>query len=313
MKLLLWSAMVGAGLSLAGCGGGGGDASATAGLSSVPLTLANYAPTGRSAASTLVDVQASSAVDGLAGVGSAGAGSAGVASGSSVAGLARSLYDGARQGFGRDRPAASETATRACAGGGSVTVTANDNNNNGDLDAGDSLSAQFSACAVEVGETPIDGGMDITVTSVSQTAASLALNLRALRSGGNTLNGQADLSVNGSRVTLSYRAATASRGNATTVYNFTAVVDGSGVRPTATVSGQIGIAGAAYTLSTPTTIVMGVSWPSSGVLRVADAAGGRVDVVMRASDFDLDLYLPGDETRDARTTHTWAQLAAGTF
>jgi hypothetical protein len=293
-------------LSLTACGGGGGSSSSTD-LTSVPFTTANYVPPGRSAAATLVDVQASTAIDSLASAEASSGGSG------SVASLAQAVYERARLGIAMDRVAASQTASQNCVGGGSVTVTANDNNNNGELDAGDSLSATFSACAMEVGEAPVSGGMDITVTSASQTSASLTVTLRALQSGGSTLNGSADLTASPGRIAITYRGATSTRGSAVTVYNYSAQVDLSGVRPVATLSGQIGISGAAYTLSTPTTIVYGTTWPSSGVLRIADAVGGRVDVVMRPTDFDLDLYLPGDATRDGRTTYTWAQLAAGAF
>ena len=314
MKAFVYVMSACAVLVVAACGGGGGGSTA-APAASVPLTTANYDPTGRASAATLVDVQSSSSVDSLTAYSGTDAPvqtSLGVLQ---VARLMASLASATVDG--RVAPAASQTRNQSCTYGGSLSATGIDANDNQRLDAGDSFTANFSGCVLESGHPALSGGLDFTVKSATYsgttlTGLTLSATFRSLASGGSTLNGAADISVSDSSGSVAYHDASSVRGGKTTVYNFTATT-AIAAQTTLAVAGQISISGAAYTLSTPTTIVMGNVYPASGLLRVADAAGGRVDVVIRPSDFDVDLYLPGDAVRDAHATYTWAALASGSI
>ncbi len=301
-----------AGLAVTACGGGGGGAGDPApNLASVPFTPANYDPTGRATAAVLIDVQASSTVEGVA---SADGGRSPAATTAGVFAVTQMAFDRAqRAATGRAQVAASSTETNACAYGGSFTVTLNDNNNNNTADAGDTATSNFSACVDELGAPAISGGLDFTVKAVGSNVVTLGLTFRNLASGGSTINGAAEMSLGNSAVSVKYQNAASVRNGKTTYYNFTANGSKSGNMATMGINGDIGVSGALYTLSTPIPIIMGTAYPSYGTLRISDSAGGRVDVVMRATDFDLELYLPGDAVRDAKATYTWAALASGSI
>ena len=317
MKYFAYALSMGAILALTACGGGGGGAAPAAPLASVPLTTTNYDATGRASAATLVDVQSSTSIESLTSVASAD--SAPAQNSLSVFQIGRMIAGlGSATLAGRETPAASSTVNRACSFGGTLSATGNDANDNQRLDAGDSLTANFSGCVMESGTPALSGGLDITVNGATYsgstlTALSITATFRSLSSGGSTLTGAADLTVNASAGSVAFHDTSSVRGGKTTVYNFTASVTTSGAQNVLAVSGPITIAGAGYTLSTPTPIVMGTVYPASGLLRVADSAGGRVDIVIRPADFDLDLYLPGDALRDAHATYTWAALASGSI
>lgn len=314
MKAKYVALCVSAGLVLAACGGGGGGSSGPT-LVSVPLTTANYDPTGRAAAATLIDSSSSAS---SAGNISSLTGPEDVVP---AAGFLRLAEHAARRALGslqaREQVAESFTDSDNCDLGGSVSLTINDNNNNDRVDAGDTASFNFYACKVDSEIPAVSGGLDFAFQSVTLdmygelVAFGATLTARQLVSGGSSLDGPADYNVTATRTTVNYRNTVSTRKGVAAVYNFAATFDTSGVNNTLTAAGEIGLSGASYTISTPAPIVMGKFYPSSGTMRVADAAGGRVDVIMAPTTFTLDLYLSGDTVRDATVTYTWAALAAG--
>ncbi|MES2972759.1 MAG: hypothetical protein V4757_04085 [Pseudomonadota bacterium] len=317
MKVSNIALCLSAGLMLSACGGGGSGGSTAPTLVSVPLTTANYDPTGRAAAATLIDASSSAS----------SAGSIASVPGTNdplpTAGFLRVAEYAARHALAalpaREQAAETITDSENCDFGGSLSVTVNDNNNNNRLDAGDTASFNFQSCKVRLDEPSINGGLDFAFQSVTlngygdPVAYTATITARQLVSGGSALDGAADYNVTTTRATVNFRNTVSTRNGLATVYNFLATFDASGVNETLTVAGEIGIKGASYTVSTPAPIAMGNFYPAAGVLRVADSAGGRVDVIMGATTFTLDLYLPGDTVRDATATYTWAALAAGTI
>lgn len=314
MKTVYVALCASAVLVLAACGGGGGGADAPT-LVLTPLTTTNYDPTGRAAAATLIDTSSSASSAGtIAAVG-------GSPDTVPATGFVRLAEYASRRAIGslraRVQPAESFTESDNCALGGSVSVTVNDNNNNDQVDAGDTASFNFYACKVDPDVPTVNGGLDFAFQAITldvygdPVAYSATVTARQLVSGGSSINGPADYNVTATRATVNYRNTVSTRKGVETVYNFSATIDRSGVNTTLTAAGEIGLHGASYILSTPTPIIMGNFYPTSGTLRVADNAGGRVDVNMGLTTFQLVLYLPGDTSQDAAVTHTWADLAAG--
>lgn len=317
MRVSCTALCLGVSIMLAACGGGDGDGGTPATtLVSVPLNASNYAPTGRAAAATLVDAASSSSVSTLADAGPAPVAIFG-------AGLPRLFeYVGKRAAAGlssRDHPAASVTESADCPLGGSIVLTIDDRNNNEVLDGGDTASINFQACTAGTDIPTVNGGLDLAFHSVTLdawgdvTGFSATITARQLASGGSMVDGPADYVLSPTKLTVNYRNAVSTRQGVATVYNFLATFDTSSASETLTIAGEIGIGGASYALSTPAPVVMGSFYPKSGLLRVADAAGGRVDVVLGLAGFDLELYLAGDDVRDATVSHTWAALAAGSI
>ena len=317
MKASSRALLLGASLVLAACGGGGDGGTSPPVLVSVPLTTANYDPTGRAAAAILIDASSSAS--------SAGSIASATTAQSTVpaAGFLRLAEYAATLAMAslpaREQAAQTITDSDSCDFGGSLSVTIEDNNNNNRLDAGDTASFNFSACKVSLDEPSVSGGLDFSFQSVTlniygdPVAYTATVTARQLVSGGSSLDGAADYNVTATRSTVNFRNTVSTRNGVATVYNFLAVFDVSGLSDTLSVSGEIGIRGASYAVSTPAPLVMGNFYPASGVLRVADSAGGRVDIVMGAATFSLDLYLAGDTVRDATVTYTWAALAAGSI
>lgn len=317
MKASRFALLFSASLVLAACGGGGEGGSSVPTLVTVPLTTTNYDPTGRAAAATLID--ASSSASSAGSIASAPHAQATVP----AAGFLRLAGYASKRALSslpaREQPAESFTDSDNCDFGGSLSVTVNDNNNNDRLDAGDSASFNFNNCKPDADEPAVNGGLDFAFHSVTlngfgdPVAFSATMTARRLVSGGSSLDGAADYDVTSTRATVNFRNTVSTRNGVATVYNFLATFDASGLNETLTVSGEIGLSGASYTLSTPAPIIMGNFYPASGVLRLADSAGGRVDIIMGVTTFTLDLYLAGDTARDATATYTWAALAAGTI
>lgn len=140
-------------------------------------------------------------------------------------------------------------------------------------------------------------------------SASLTMNFNNFNSYGNTLNGAALISVNGTSFSTTYSNLSSVRGSAQPVIlNYTAVINSNGQ---ITVNGLITINNNTYTLATPIAITTGIAYPISGTLRVTDAAGARIDIIssnLNGGFVDCDLYLAGDNLRDGRISSAWSAL-----
>lgn len=298
-------------LALAACGGGGGAGSSVPPASAAaPFSIASYSSVATPAASTLISVASSGNVlDALSAQSSSGPSALIRGDAVGIARWAVSNWTSAN----RERPAATESFSDFCNWSGSFSGSINDRDNNGDLSAGDSLSLTFTNCRFAEGDLPVSGSYALTVNSVTFNqfgdiaTASFNTTFTNLGTAGNLLNGSVSMQINAltDSYTASYSNFTSSRGAATpTVVNVTVSANASQV----SVSGTMTVNNNTYTLSTPSALIFGLTYPTSGTFRITDAAGGRIDFVTVDSVLYFDLYLPGDLIRDARTTTTWAAL-----
>ncbi len=323
MKNYLATSLASACIMLAACGGGGGGGTPSAGTpnsgtpaSSVPAASAaapfQAATFGTVAGPTAATIlAAASSADNLAVLSSPDSGQALPRNKQELAKWAMNRYS---KSANRVQAVEAIPAT-ACPGGGSLSGSLNDANNNGDFDAGDSLSLSFNACVLEAGQLPVNGSFSIRANSLVYAAngdianASLTMTFNNFSSYGNTLNGATTIAVNGAAVTTTYSNFTTTRGTGQpTILNYTAALSASG---TLSISGLITINNNTYTLSTPTPIVFGSTYPIGGILRVTDAAGARIDIIssnLQGGFVDCDLYLPGDSVRDGRISSAWSAL-----
>lgn len=301
-------------LMFAGCGGGGGGGGAAGGGTTsgvnIPLTTANYDNAGRAAAAAVADAAATvSTVDTAADADTP------VRFPTDMTGLAR-LFSGmaAYSLAGRDRP----QADAQCPGGGSMSFTLNDNGLQGVVDAGDSFSATLTNCIAEVGLPAASGSFTMTFNSATMsggvvTAASVTLSMINFSSQGTSQTGNVTVSFHPGGGSVQYSGLRSTRAGATNIYNYSATIVSSMGTDKVTYAGTIvlGFNNGIYTLSTPVALTAGATHPVSGTLRLTDAAGGYIELIVAAATFDVDLYLPGDSTRDGHVTYTWADLAAG--
>ncbi len=209
---------------------------------------------------------------------------------------------------------ASESGSEPCAAGGSLNYTFNDNDNDDDFSNGDSISFVASNCVAGVGELPINGGFAININAISYAGdeiigASLSMSFTNFSSVGNTLNGSVTITVANNSVTSSYTNFSNTRGaSSSAILNYTTVITSNGQL---SISGLITVNNDTYTLSTISPIVFGAAYPIGGLLRVTDASGARVDIISNASaggSFVCDLYLAGDQIRDAQIASVWSAL-----
>jgi hypothetical protein len=306
--------------ALVACGGGGSSGGsglpANSGIppasAATPLSNANFGSVaGASAGSILAAAGVGNGLDSLSSASRDNA----------LRPLSSSPYDWALWAIGAARPTleqaqASQTGNQACPAGGSLSFTFNDNDNNGDVSSGDSISFIANNCIAAAGELPINGSFAIAVTNIAYSAAgdliaaSLTMSFTNFSSAGNTLNGSVSVSLANNTATTSYTNFTSTRGSSSSaILNYTTVVN--------TISGQLSINGLitinnnTYTLSTPSPIVFGGAYPTGGLLRVTDAAGGRIDIISTPAaggTLACDLYLPGDQIRDGQILSAWSAL-----
>jgi hypothetical protein len=208
-----------------------------------------------------------------------------------------------------------QSGSEPCPAGGSLSFTLNDADNNNDVSRGDVYSFTANNCVAATGELPINGSFSIAINAISfdandnLTAASLTMSFNNFTSAGNTLNGAVTVAVNSNGATTTYTNFSSARGaSSPSLLNYTAFVNNSGQL---SINGLITVNNNTYTLSTVTLIGFGANYPTSGLLRVTDAAGNRVDIISNPTaggSFDCDLYLTGDQVRDGRISGTWATL-----
>ncbi|MCB1888190.1 MAG: hypothetical protein KDH20_11340 [Rhodocyclaceae bacterium] len=153
-------------LLLTACGGGGGGSgdggSPSVGTTEVSLTTDNMETAG-STSVTAADVGTVPPADVSDFVSGARASGTGPASGAIQRLLGQQLLAFASTPPEDVASGITLTRTEACSQAGSVTVTIEDNN--GQIDAGDALTAGFSAC--DNGEGVIDGNLALTLSSLS--------------------------------------------------------------------------------------------------------------------------------------------------
>ncbi|MET0310668.1 MAG: hypothetical protein ABW051_01325, partial [Burkholderiaceae bacterium] len=286
-------------------GGAGGQ-----GGTSIPLTTANYDPAGRAAAAAVVDsAAAAGAVD------TAFDADSSVRLPRDMTGLAKFAVDVALNAVSREQPQASRSGNGACAYGGSLSYTLNDSGVQDELDAGDVLSITASNCVLASGGAPVNGSFVMTFNSVAAdgSAANVSLALTNFSSQGTSLTGNLTVAFNPSGGSVAFSNLRSTRAGIVNTYNYTATIVSSGGVDTLSYAGPItlGFNNGIYTVSTPVPLVAGLNHPTSGTLRLTDAAGGYIHLLAGATSFTIELYLPGDTTRDASATHTWADLASG--
>jgi hypothetical protein len=308
MKKIAFTFAAASALVLSACGGGGSGSTttsaSTAPLASVPLTVANYGAPAQAAVAPFFTLNSVSALETIASADQAGANRS---FGLNLASITRYAAGLASLSISHDSPAASGTSSGACPYFGTASDTVTDTNNNDRLDAGDKVTADLSSCVVENGAPPISGGLDFTVVSATYNGNTLdtltaSAIFRTLGSTQTSLNGPADLTLGPRSEVITFHNVTGVHKNITATFNFTVSSDTSNFNAVVTLTGQMGYKGAAYVLSTTTPITVSTQRPLSGVLRVADSVGGYVVVTFRDFQTDLELYLPGDSTRDAITT-----------
>lgn len=308
--------VVGAGLLMAACGGGGGGGGELDVKARVALSIENYDDISlQVAASVAGNGSVVGAFDTLA-ASNPGAeatpSSAFQALGTGqVEAMARL---GLRQMTGRSTSLEQPAEITACPVGGTLTVSYSIASDSGQLSNGDSITMIADQCVFESGQPAVNGRMTIRVDAISYGAngvvssAKLTLTFSDFSSDGLLLNGSTTVSVNGTKMSLTYKDFKATRNGAALSYNYTIDVD-EGVSPnTVTVNGSLGIDGSSYVLSTPVTIQMGATHPIAGTLRIADGHGSRVDIVMSSAGFESRLYLPGSDTVADTRTHSWSEL-----
>jgi hypothetical protein len=209
-------------------------------------------------------------------------------------------------GSGKAKAAAVSTETRACAVSGSLTLTVDDADNSNSLSSGDRLSTRFSACVLEAGQAPANGGFDLDIRSVDVAGepSAFTITFRGFSSDGTTLDGSASVSVAGSIETLVFDQVSARANGQTVVYNHTLSTDGfSGL---VRASGAITFKGSRYTLSTPVPVQLGANNPTAGTLVITEDSGARVEVAMSPTGYTANLFLPGDAFSDAFTVVPWS-------
>lgn len=298
--------------AVAGCGGGGDDApsSGSAASAGSDVSAANYQTFAAPLAHAVMDSSGVSELSSLI------AGGGGLAA-ASAAGRAVTLS----AGFG-SRIQAVNTQSFACYSG-SFTVTVNDGDNSNTLSGGDGIAITFDNCRPETAEDPVvTGRMDLAIDSVTLTSSgdpsAMAMHgsFTSLTAAGSSLNGGYAVSLtvasNGDvSTTISLNDLQSTVSGQTLVYSTTVTsqfaTSGAG---SFAINGRMGVGGQIYLLHQDAAFVQsaGAEYPSSGALRLSDAAGDAV-VVKPQSDntITFEFYPAGATTPAATLTgQTWA-------
>jgi hypothetical protein len=310
--------IIASGLVLMACGGGGGDNVATAPAvpapsSATPLTAGNY-PT--YATPTAASISGAKVIDGstetLKDNSSAKSESTAISTSPALLALQmlRELTD---IPAAREQSKAIRTLNRSCPFGGSFTGTSDDVDNSRSATAGDKVSVNLKACALFAGQPPASGNMNYTLISAVEknnvlTSLSADILVSNFSSDGNVFNGALRITADESSATAIYKNFNVTRRGITTIFNFTVVADVQ--KRTSTYNGLITVSNSTYTLSTPTPIVFGTYRPVSGMLRIADNNGNRVDITPNgaaAGSVDFNYYASGSTT-PVKSSSTWLSL-----
>lgn len=323
--------------ALTACGGGGDDAPAPAAVPApVLISSANantVAARGYETANALFDASMGATEQLKSGDGSA--------NGSTLDLIRFSLAQvqavvAGRQGAGpgsKNSPMTAKATTNEsvqCPSGGSISASLVDQNGNREVDAGDSATITFNACAAD-GEI-VSGTMAFTIQSYTSSStadsARASFTFRDLRSvsGGmvSSVNGDMTLAVTISNVSPFTSDVTLSGANLAIVdgtesrtlsgYSGRLLTDDTRRTYSYSVSGSVSGSGLPGTLalSTPTAISGGyLGDPTAG--RLVMSGVGNTSVSLTAAPptgVVLALDTNGDGTPESQQTLTWAQLDA---
>jgi len=310
-----------AGLLLSACGGGGGDIAAF-GTTATTVTVPQGTRT--VAASPGADVSAANAGALGATVGRAvltGA-AGGVVDVTDLPGVAaadarvqRRLVQAAlRHALAADPPRmralASSSRTLPCpdASGalrGSVRVSLVDADNDGKLSNGDGLSFTLARCVVDSGLPEATGtfALAINIVELDGSADPVAVDVTLTftdfsMQGLGTFNGSLQLwsrpSGGGERFRISYRSTAVAEGPVPVVYQFDVSGTSTDAGGSFTIDGGIAIGGATFSIVGEPFSFIGAGPPSSGSLRLVDAAGDALRLTAHSSALvDLDFFPSG--------------------
>jgi hypothetical protein len=194
-----------------------------------------------------------------------------------------------------------------CSFGGSIVVGIDDADGNQRLSAGDVITFGATACVEDPSLPAIDGGFAMTINAVEldsdgePTALDVSANfLDFTLAGYGRLHGAfrlwlRDETVASTRLRISYLSTNFTDAEGTSVYDF----DVDGLVNAATGSFELGggiiLGGQTYALASTARIGYAVDAnPSTGELRLRDAAGDELRLVPRsASSFDLEYWSAG--------------------
>ncbi len=310
--------------SLAGCGGGGGGSSelqvtvptavrAVAASAGSDATAANLGSLGGWLARAVLSTASEGVLD-ITGVRESpqSSGIANSALRAPVMGMPAHVLRavvrlGAPFAAAREKPSAISVDTQPCENeGGSFTVTFDDADNSTVLSTGDSLTLTVSNCVLD-STTPIANGSvtlklngveingrnEVTAIDADVTFSNFAL------AGYGSYSGAARFwtkpQTGGERSRVSFLGTSVTLAGATIVYDFDVYALSTASTNTFEVDGGIGIAGQTYSVVASGSMsgtVLGP--PSTGTLRLRDAAGDSVQLSARSALlFDLDFFPSG--------------------
>lgn len=208
---------------------------------------------------------------------------------------------------GRRQALAVSEETLPCGISGTIRVTFDDADNDQDLSAGDSIGFFADACVDDPGLPATSGGFTMRVNAVALNSAGdpVALDVSASFqnfgvAGYGTMNGAFRLwtreeTAASTRLRLSFLATTVTDPAGTVTYDFDVDALANVQSGSFEIGGGLVLGGQTYALSSPGRIGFPTGLPpSTGELRLADAAGDTLRVVPRsAQTFDLQFWPAG--------------------
>ena len=207
---------------------------------------------------------------------------------------------------GRELVQAISTQPLPCPYGGSGSVSVNDADNNNKLSRGDSATLTFNACVVDLGLPATSGSLSFTVNAVEldannePTALDATLTLSGfVEAGLGSMSGSFRIwfkneSPTSARQRVSYQGVSVTEAGQTVRYDFDQYgVDGSS-GGSFDLNGAVVIGSQTYTLTSDVFGYTAGQLPTSGTLRLRDAAGDSVILRLRsATTFDLEFQANG--------------------
>jgi hypothetical protein len=301
-----WLSVAVASAVLAACGGGGGSGSGSgSGSGGVEMpsaatgrfTTTTYVETTDGVVSVAATSLGSQSLIPLVAAASAGAGPA--EAGWDLTGLTRGAARRALQRGTMVQPLARTTYTEPCDSGHIFFVS--DYASEHVVSRGDYLEVSFENCVLS-GET-FSGSARFTVTQYSETSSSASAGFRiafnAFGSASLRLDGAAriDMVVGSTSelMRLSFLGLSAATPDGTVTWYHQAEWNFNGSSETLTLSGYVQIGEEFYQLVAVSPFVLNAAtgYPASGVLRVLDAHGARVEVTATATRFTYTYYAAG--------------------
>lgn len=208
---------------------------------------------------------------------------------------------------GRRQALAVSEETLPCGISGTIRVSFDDVDNNQDLSAGDSIAFFADACVDDLGLPATNGGFTMRVNAVTLDSAGdpVALDVSASFqdfgvAGYGTMNGAFRLwtrqeTAASTRLRLSFLATTVTDPAGSVTYDFDVDALANVQSGSFEIGGGLVLGGQTYALSSPARIGFPTGLPpSTGELRLADAAGDTLRVVPRSAEtFDLQFWPAG--------------------